>query len=50
MLKKIEILIKKATTYKCPKCGRETEIEFAKFKDLKPTSLAAFIVARRECI
>ena len=36
----MEVLLKNATTNKCPTCGNETEIEFAKFKGLKPTSLA----------
>ena len=38
---KMEVLLKNATTNKCPTCGNETEIEFAKFKGLKPTSLAS---------
>mgnify|MGYP001391686728 CR=1 FL=1 len=40
-MKKMEVLLKKATTNNCPTCGSETEIEFAKFKGLKPTSLAS---------
>ena len=38
---KMEVLLKNATTNKCPTCGNETEIEFSKFKGLKPTSLAS---------
>ena len=37
----MEVILKNRTTNKWSKYGSKTEIEFAKFKGLKPTSLAS---------
>ena len=39
----LETLTKKSSTNICPTCGSETNIEFSKFKDMKPTGLATLL-------
>ena len=40
----LETLTKKSSTNICPTCGSKTEIEFSKFKDMKPTGLATLLL------
>ena len=40
----LETLTKKSSTNICPTCGSETDIEFSKFKDMKPTGLATLLL------
>ena len=35
---------KKSSTNICPTCGSETNIEFSKYKDMKPTGLATLLL------
>ncbi len=40
----LETLTKKSSTNICPTCGSETEIEFSKYKGMKPTGLATLLL------